>query len=324
MPELSIIIPVFNTESELPGCLDSLCSQTITDIEIICVNDCSTDRSIDVLNRFAQEDSRIRIIDLPCNGGVSNARNMGMDAATGRYVAFVDSDDWVDRDYFSVQVEKIEAAGTSVATNANYIMEYVDAGKQAVSEFDWVPECGGNLPSTMVQRLFPPVVWASIYRRDYLESSHIRFPEVKCGAEDVYFAGVCNLLSESVHIFRGPAYHYLQRQGSLVRSKGRGFEYLRSFRMMRQTVLEHGAALEGAKLFYVESLFIESKEMFDFVKSFMLEVRDGVEAHPEFYTDQERFLLKMALTTPDYETFKAKYNPNISMSFIRERMALKK
>ena len=323
-PAVSVIIPVYNTEKDLAKCLESVCTQLFRDMEIICVNDCSTDGSADIIRHHAIEDVRIKLIDLPQNAGVSNARNKGLDAATGKYIFFIDSDDWIDRDHIGSLVERIEGSGAMVATDINYIMEHEGTGKQAFSSFDWVPEEGGDIPSTTMQRLFPPVVWASIYRRDYIESCHIRFPEVKFGGEDVYFAGVCNLLAGHVHAFRGPYYHYRQRQGSLVRSKGRGFEYLRNFRMMRQTAIENGASLDGAKLFYVESLFIEDEEMFNFMKSFMLEIREEVEAHPEIYTDQDRFLMDIALTTPDYAAFKARYNPNISMSFIRSRMAARK
>lgn len=318
---VSVIIPVYNTSQYLARCIESVCSQSFRDLEIICVNDCSTDASIDVLRYYAAEDARIKIIDLPQNGGVSNARNKGLEVASGKYVYFIDSDDWIDRDYIGTLVDEMERHGGNVITDSSYIMEYQDTGKRSFSSFDWVPDGGGHLPAVMVQRLFPPVIWACLYRRDYLLANRIVFPEVKFGGEDVYFSGVSYLLSGDIYMFKGPAYHYLQRQGSLVRSKGRGFEYLKTFRMMRQTALEHGCSLDGAKLFLVESLFIEDEEMFDFMKAYMLEIRRDVEAHPEIYNDQDRFLMQIALSTPDYAAFKAKYNPNISMSFIRSRMA---
>jgi len=323
MPKVSVIIPVYQSVAYIDRCLDSVRKQTLTDIEIICVNDGSTDGSMEKLRRHATEDDRIVIFDQE-NQGPSAARNKGLELASGKYICFVDSDDWIDRDFFETLLTRIEAAGTDVATDCSYIMEYPEKGTRSFSSFDWVPENGGKLPSTMVQRLFPPVIWASIYRREYLEANHICFPEVKYGGEDIYFTGVCNLLAGHVYVFRGPAYHYLQRQCSLIRSKGRGFEYLKNFRTMRQKAQEHGASLEGARLFYVESLFIEDEQMFDFTRGFMLELKDEVAAHPEIYSDQDRFLVDVMVNTPDYAAFKAKYNPNISMSFIRSRMAQKR
>ncbi len=97
--KVSIIVPVYNVEKYLKRCLDSLISQTLKDIEIICVNDGSKDNSDKILEEYARKDSRIIIINQE-NQGISVARNNGMDIAKGKYVGFVDSDDWVDSDFF--------------------------------------------------------------------------------------------------------------------------------------------------------------------------------------------------------------------------------
>ena len=88
MPKISVIIPVYNVEKYLGECLDSVLRQTLKDIEIICVDDGSTDDSPKILSEYAAKDSRIRIITQP-NGGLSAARNAGMDAATGKYIYFL-------------------------------------------------------------------------------------------------------------------------------------------------------------------------------------------------------------------------------------------
>ena len=100
---ISVIIPVYNTEVYLPRCLDSIINNDYRNLEIICINDGSTDNSLSVLREYEKEDERIIVIDVP-NGGVSNARNIGLDMASGEFIAFVDSDDWVHRQYFSVLV----------------------------------------------------------------------------------------------------------------------------------------------------------------------------------------------------------------------------
>lgn len=97
MPEVSIIIPVYNAAAYLPKCIESVTGQTYSDIEILLVNDGSTDDSLAVCNEYAARDSRIRVLDKP-NGGVSDARNHGIDNAGGRYLMFVDSDDWIATD----------------------------------------------------------------------------------------------------------------------------------------------------------------------------------------------------------------------------------
>ena len=99
MKKVSLIIPVYNVEKYLSKCLDSLVNQTLRDIEIICINDGSTDNSLKILEEYSKNDSRIIVINKE-NSGPSVARNSGMEIATGEYIGFVDSDDWIDLDYF--------------------------------------------------------------------------------------------------------------------------------------------------------------------------------------------------------------------------------
>lgn len=98
MTKVSIIVPVYNGEKLLKRCLKSLLNQTLQDIEIICVNDGSTDNSVKIIKKYL--DSRLKLINNNINSGLSVSRNKGMEIATGEYVGFVDCDDWVDNDYF--------------------------------------------------------------------------------------------------------------------------------------------------------------------------------------------------------------------------------
>ena len=107
MTAVSVIVPVYNTEGFLQKCLDSLTNQTLEDIEIICVNDGSTDNSLKILEDNAIRDDRIKIINQK-NKKQGAARNAGMKIATGEYIGFVDSDDWIDLDFY----EKLYNAAT--------------------------------------------------------------------------------------------------------------------------------------------------------------------------------------------------------------------
>lgn len=104
-PLISVIIPVYNTESYLSRCMDSIIRNTYREIEIICVNDGSTDRSLSVLLDYQRKDNRIAVIDAP-HSGVSNARNIGLEQAKGDYICFIDSDDWIHKCYFTILVNK--------------------------------------------------------------------------------------------------------------------------------------------------------------------------------------------------------------------------
>lgn len=102
--DVSVIIPVYNGEKYLRQCLDSLLDQDYQDFEIIAVNDASKDHSKDIVLEYAQKDKRIKLIDCEKNGGVSRARNIGIDNVQGKYITFVDCDDWVEKDYISTLI----------------------------------------------------------------------------------------------------------------------------------------------------------------------------------------------------------------------------
>ena len=114
MIKISIIVPIYNTEKYLSRCLESLVNQTLKDIEIICINDGSTDNSLQILEQFAYRDNRIKIIN-QTNLGQSVARNKGLNFASGKYIGFVDSDDWVDLNYFERLYEAIERTNSDFA-----------------------------------------------------------------------------------------------------------------------------------------------------------------------------------------------------------------
>ena len=111
MPKVSVIIPIYNTEKYLRKCLDSVCNQTLSDIEIICVNDCSTDNSLEILEEYASKDNRIKLIDFKENKGAAVARNAGIDEAKGEYIGFVDSDDFIDLDFYEKLYNKAVKSG---------------------------------------------------------------------------------------------------------------------------------------------------------------------------------------------------------------------
>ena len=98
MPKISVLVAVYNTAEYLPHCLDSLLNQTLKDVEVVCVDDASTDDSLDILHQYAARDTRLRVIALDENRGQAHARNIGLSCATGDYIGFVDSDDWLGPD----------------------------------------------------------------------------------------------------------------------------------------------------------------------------------------------------------------------------------
>lgn len=112
--KISVIIPVYNTERYLPRCLDSVLSNTYDNLEVICINDGSTDNSINILDNYKVSDERVVVINQK-NSGVSAASNAGINVATGEYIAFIDSDDWVHPQYFEILLFAMSCNDSDVA-----------------------------------------------------------------------------------------------------------------------------------------------------------------------------------------------------------------
>lgn len=320
MTKVSVLIPVHNTADYLEKCLESVRGQTLGDIEILCVNDGSTDRSPELLRQAAREDARIRLTDWQDCRGVSAARNFALDNAIGEYIYFIDSDDWLDEDYLEAMVERSDALRADILMNTSYVQEYPDTGKRAFSSFDNFSSEGRFEPSAKIQRLLPPIIWARLYRRSFLQRHFLRFPPVKGGGEDIYFTGAGDLLLPEIFVFKGPYYHYLQRADSVAHQREKGFHYIENFRLLYLFLQEKQIPLDGVKLFFIESLVLDSEVKFNFVKAYLTEIADIARRNREIYNDLEWFLLDLMQNTPDYDAFRSRCHPDISMNFLRHRM----
>lgn len=162
MIKLSIIVPVYNVEKYLERCLNSLINQTLKEIEIICVNDGSTDNSLQILEKFAGQDKRIRIINQK-NKGLSGARNTGIKLVQGEYFGFLDSDDWVDLDYFEKLYKRAKECDADISLG-----DFIRKGKfkhkirlKLNKEEEFV---GDNDKFYGSQFYHFPCVWNKIYR----------------------------------------------------------------------------------------------------------------------------------------------------------------
>ena len=213
IPHISVIVPVYNTEAHIEKCLDSLLGQTIQELEIILVDDCGTDRSMDIARRYAETDSRIRILPGRENTGVAQARNRGMAAARGAYTAFVDSDDWLTPDYFRLLYDKA-------------IAEQADMVKGTFSAVwpDHTEPSGMNdgIRQYLQRYSFPGIAytyafWNTLYRTDMLRRHNITFPALTHG-EDMVFLVDALLHANKLVLEDGAVYYYNQRDTSASRT----------------------------------------------------------------------------------------------------------
>ena len=195
MIKISIIIPVFNVEEYLPKCLDSILSQTLTDIEVICVNDGSTDGSLKVLQEYKSKDDRIIIIDKK-NEGSGIARNIGLLSARGKYVYFADSDDWLDTDqvfekiYNSAEDDSLDIlifGGYSCYKKCDKIIKWKGSYKLNILDKKYFKNVFGSEDIKKDVFKFPSTAWTKLYRREFLQENEIKFQPIKVGQDQLFF-----------------------------------------------------------------------------------------------------------------------------------------
>lgn len=215
-PKVSFIVPVYNTQEFLPRCLDSLLGQTYPDIEIIVVNDGSPDGSAAIIDEYARMDSRVRVVE-KSNGGLSSARNAGMDVARGAIIDFVDSDDYVEPNLaeflvgaFTEEHPEIVVFGAECepAELASKRIQQLLSPEACVFEsFD-----SALLFSANAQ----PYVWRAAYSRELIERESLRFAENVRFAEDVVFQFESYPLSAKTVLASEKLYHYVMQEKSLT------------------------------------------------------------------------------------------------------------
>ena len=163
-PRVSIIVPVYNVEATLARCLDSVLAQGEPSMEIVCVNDGSTDSSPSILAMYAARDARIRVVDRE-NGGLSAARNSGLDAATGEYVMFVDSDDWIPSDAVEKMLAVAYESGLPVVVSNGCAKDDLDAPRKAMNDWRTVTPA---LAGFVRNRKIHSSAWNKLYHRDVI------------------------------------------------------------------------------------------------------------------------------------------------------------
>ncbi len=221
--KVSLIVPVYNTKKYLRRCLESAVSQTYRNMEIICVDDGSTDGSGEIVDEFAARDSRVIAIHQK-NSGESNARNNGLKISSGDYIGFMDCDDWIEPDMYECLAGALEQADADMAI-AGFYREFEEAGKKRIevqNEKAVVPTAfdGQQLLRYLYERdsyrAFA-YIWDKLYKREIVcrtSGEMIFFDEsIKLGGDVLYLAQCALNVKRAVYVEKS-FYHYLQRTGS--------------------------------------------------------------------------------------------------------------
>jgi len=213
-PLLSVIIPVYKVENYLARCVDSILGQTYTELEVILVDDGSPDASGSICDRYALQDSRVRVIHKE-NGGLSSARNVGIDMAAGEYITFVDSDDWIESDAYEHLLGLMEQYQVKLVCGGNYDVDD-QTGNKTLGVCPQKEEL--ITAEEMVRRMFrwqgcDSSVCDKIFHRELLED--FRFPEGKV-CEDVAVTYKIILSTDRAVLSERPFYNYVHRSGSIT------------------------------------------------------------------------------------------------------------
>ncbi|HEX2985888.1 MAG TPA: glycosyltransferase family 2 protein [Caproiciproducens sp.] len=228
MPSISVIVPVYNVEKYLSQCVESILSQTLKDIEILLVNDASTDHSLQIALTY-QKDSRVKVLDKP-HGGLGDTRNYGVAHASGKYLVFIDSDDWID----SGMLQNLFACAEEHCSDMvvfNYVRENQTDGEQRVCKLPVnFPECGPEIQEMLLAELIGPdntdtawrkvemlgCAWRRMYRRDWFVANRLTYyDEQKIMLEDLPVTIQAHCLAKRVLVVGGAYYHYRYNPDSL-------------------------------------------------------------------------------------------------------------
>lgn len=246
---ISVIVPVYNCAEKLNRCVESILNQSFTDLEVILVNDGSTDGSLEICRQYERKDSRIKIINKE-NAGVSRARNIGMEQAQGEYIQFVDSDDYIQRDMCKTLVNAMEDTGADMVLSG-FFHKYLN------EEIPKVPSMGEKVALTreefaeefleFYRQGFLNMPWNKLYKRAQIFDM---FPENLSLGEDLLFNLKYMENIEKLAIVNEPFYYYIQERGTANLSAKK--------RKDKLEIAEH--ICRATERFYHDSLKQQGKE----------------------------------------------------------------
>lgn len=314
MPMLSIIVPIYQAKEYLEKCIDSILEQSFSDFELILVDDGSDDGSEEICNTYAKNDKRVKIIRQE-NQGVSSARNTGLDYASGKYIAFVDADDWVEKDLFKASMMAIVKSKADVVSYGFIKEIWSDEGKKVLSK--GIPASEGSLSKKSMKEYIMKQkgeinvnVFSYIFKRELIEELRFR-TEMSC-AEDAVFVMQALTKAKIYCLIKIDGYHYNARIGSAVyrwqpemvecykKSYNAMLKFFKSLRLSKQQANEFMAikVMNGyASLIYnlcLPTCPLKVKEKMKILKSARKELR--VDFYKKMYKIDANSLFEKAKT----------------------------
>ena len=218
MAEISIIIPVYNADKYLKKCIQSMLNQSFKDIEIICINDGSTDNSLQILETFAQHDERLIILNQQ-NSGPAKARNNGLSHASGKYIMFCDSDDWYEADMCGKMYSKIQEKDYDlVMCDCNiHIDDTVERAKNIDHiQYHYLNLKGEITVNDEVKKNIRCLLWNKIFKKDLIDKYNISFPDGYQNDDNAFIYQYTSCLQKTIYGLDEKLYNYVIRNNSIM------------------------------------------------------------------------------------------------------------
>ena len=291
--KLSVIVSVYNIENYIARAIQSVCNQTYQNLEIILVDDGSTDCSGSICDEYAEKDARIKVIHKQ-NGGLSSARNAGVEQATGEYIGFVDGDDWIEKDMYEGMLHLIHRYDTDIAI-CNYKIvgkEYtVDTSTEEITVFE-----GKELLKVFIEEeeayQIQNAAWNKLYKRSLM--GELRFPEGKLFEDIVYTTKLLSRSKKSIYVNKAYYNYIFDRSDSIMNSKKVGSlltDQIPAYKEKGEFLLSIGER----ELFLTHQFF--------FYKRMLLHYKQVMEEKPEGYEKFLKEIKKVICNEPVWEAF---------------------
>ena len=310
MALVSVIVPIYNVEKYLRQCISSILAQTMKDLEIICVNDGSTDNSLEILNKFASYDSRVKVISKQ-NSGYGDSMNIGIDNAEGEYIGIVESDDYILPDMFSSLFREAKEKDADVV-KSNYYSISERAGRNYEEILSGIPY-HTIFSSNDYMKIWDiiPSIWSGLYKKDFLEKHKILF-HTSAGAsyQDISFWYKV-LLSAKKIVCVPEAYlcYRSDNENSSVKSPKKVFCIMDEFRVIKKYIKEKHLEfmlpiiLKEQFIHYIGNYFrIDSLYQYAFLERMKEELKQDYESgymNKSLWTEENWKLMRHIIQEPD-------------------------
>ena len=327
MVNVSVIIPVYNAEQYLGRCIESVLNQSYKNFEIICINDVSKDNSLTILEKYAKNDSRIKVFNNTGNKGAALTRNIGLDNAQGKYIYFIDADDYIDKKYIECMVSAIEKSGTDIVLN----VEIESGSKGKTSKFHHpsmpkISENGEYFDKITTIHDAPCFIWARIYKKNFIDKYNLRFLDIKA-TDDVVFNAITSIYCDKTFVFYGEKYHYTVNEqsvtGNAKAEDNRDLQHIKAHYMIYKYLKEHKIFDERLKLFRVYPFMtVNTKEKFDYYKMFFETIENDYKTNIEQYNDMEKYFADSIFKSSNYDEYLQNHNKIVTIGYLRRNKCL--